>query len=308
MKVLFVYRLNTIVSDRPAERQFARFLTESGVITDIFILRGNARKAYTKGALELYRHLRNNHYDLIHGFYSYTSMVAALVSPVPVICSLIGSDLMQASSAMRRLISIFSRIFWKRTFVMSQQMQKVMPGTIILPTGVDFSAFYPADRATACHKVGFDPDKYNIIFITSAIERPVKNLPLAQKGVAMLPADKFAFHVLVKIPHAELVHYYNAADLLLMTSLSEGSPNVVKEALACNCPVLSTDVGDVAERIDGVAGCRITAADPHEIARHITELAQEKAICNGRTAITALDWKNIATTAIKHYKAVLGKD
>ena len=51
--------------------------------------------------------------------------------------------------------------------------------------------------------------------------------------------------------------YMNAADCLLLTSDSEGSPNVIKEAMACNCPIVTTDVGDVRERLVNLEGCYI---------------------------------------------------
>ena len=54
----------------------------------------------------------------------------------------------------------------------------------------------------------------------------------------------------------------NAADVLLLTSDAEGSPMVVKEAMACNVPVVSTAVGDVADVIGGTEGCYITQPGP----------------------------------------------
>jgi len=56
--------------------------------------------------------------------------------------------------------------------------------------------------------------------------------------------------------------WLNASNVLLLTSLHEGSPTVVKEALACGLPVVSVDVGDVAERIEGIEGCHLAVATP----------------------------------------------
>ena len=48
----------------------------------------------------------------------------------------------------------------------------------------------------------------------------------------------------------QLVKYYNSVDCLILTSFHEGSPNVIKEAMACNLPIVSTKVGDVEEIIN----------------------------------------------------------
>jgi teichuronic acid biosynthesis glycosyltransferase TuaC len=58
----------------------------------------------------------------------------------------------------------------------------------------------------------------------------------------------------------------NAADLLLLTSLTEGSPQVIKEAMACNCPIVATDVGDIREIIGYTDGCYITTFKPSDVA------------------------------------------
>ena len=67
--------------------------------------------------------------------------------------------------------------------------------------------------------------------------------------------------------HDEVVDYMCAADALVMTSLSEGSPNAIKEAMACNCPIVVTDVGDVRWVTEGIEGTYVADAyEPGEIA------------------------------------------
>ncbi len=51
-------------------------------------------------------------------------------------------------------------------------------------------------------------------------------------------------------PHSQLPDWYRAADLVLLSSWSEGLPNVLREAVSCGRPFVSTDVGSVREIVD----------------------------------------------------------
>jgi glycosyltransferase involved in cell wall biosynthesis len=93
----------------------------------------------------------------------------------------------------------------------------------------------------------------------------------------------------------------NAADALILTSLNEGSPNVIKEAMACNCPIVSTDVGDVRDIIGNTQGCFVTNFDYTEIADKIYE-ATNYGTTNGSNMIKNLTSKTIAGKIIDIYK------
>ena len=103
------------------------------------------------------------------------------------------------------------------------------------------------------------------------------------------------------------MYYYNAADVLLLTSLSEGSPNIIKEAMACNCPIVSTDVGDVKENIYNTEGCFISSYDPSDIANKIQKASNYgKSRTNGRENITHLNNNIVAKQILNIYnEAVL---
>src|SRR4030042_4531165 len=104
-----------------------------------------------------------------------------------------------------------------------------------------------------------------------------------------------------------IIHYLNAADVLLLTSFHEGSPNVIKEAMACNCPVVSTDVGDVRWVVGNTSGYYISSFDPGELAEKI-KLAivfrEKHRQTNGRDRISelGLDSETVAKKIIDVYK------
>ncbi len=101
--------------------------------------------------------------------------------------------------------------------------------------------------------------------------------------------------------------YLNATDVLLLTSKWEGSPNVIKEAMACNCPIVSTNVGDVKWLLDGVEGCFITTNDPRDVADKINKALNFKSKTKGRDKLFRLgfDSEHIAKKIIKVYEELI---
>lgn len=98
---------------------------------------------------------------------------------------------------------------------------------------------------------------------------------LARAALATLPG--VALDVIADVPFAEMPWAYAACDALVCTSLDEGSPNCVKEALACGLSVVSVDVGDVPELLSGLTNCEVVPADPQAIGR-----ALQRTIADGR--------------------------
>jgi glycosyltransferase involved in cell wall biosynthesis len=173
----------------------------------------------------------------------------------------------------------------------------------VIPNGVDLEKFKPAEKSIALRAAKFKKDK-NIIFV-SDINSKVKNYDLAKRSVAMLGRNDLDLHVVTGVLQDELSYYYSAADLLILTSLWEGSPNVIKEAMACNCPIVSTDVGDVKEIISGVPGCYITSFDPKDIAEKIKSALDYGKRTSGRMKIRDLEIGIVSEKIHDVYKRVM---
>jgi glycosyltransferase involved in cell wall biosynthesis len=137
----------------------------------------------------------------------------------------------------------------------------------VIPCGIDLTRFKPTDSSACKQQLGWDPKSFHVLFASSNGD-PVKRPWLAKAAVEKCkPLGCSAeIHFVSAIPTAEMPLWLNASDALLLTSLHEGSPTIVKEALACDLPVVSVDVGDVAERIENVDGCHLAAADPEALA------------------------------------------
>jgi glycosyltransferase involved in cell wall biosynthesis len=97
----------------------------------------------------------------------------------------------------------------------------------------------------------------------------------------------------------------SACDALLLTSDVEGSPMVIKEAMACNLPVVSVRVGDVPEVIGGVPGCALAERDPDDIAAKLVEILREPRRSEGRSHIDHLRNENIAAQVIEVFDHAL---
>jgi glycosyltransferase involved in cell wall biosynthesis len=137
----------------------------------------------------------------------------------------------------------------------------------VIASGVDTARFRPRDRAEARLRRGLLPGERRVLLVAGHGARAEKRVELAEAAVAQLPG--VVLEVVSAVPFADMPWVYASADLLVLTSLAEGSPNCVKEALACALPVVSVDVGDVHETIAGLTNCAIVPAHPDPLAHAI---------------------------------------
>ncbi len=307
MNVLFVYRgygsklMNAVVDNQ------ARAIAAHPDVRLFTCPIAGGGKNYLKYPGKIRKMVKKHKIDIIHAHYSLSGFVASLAfSGKAVVCSLMGSDVWDKTVS-RPFIPFFRRFMWKMTIVKSVQMQEACRGSVMVPNGVDMENFRPFDKSLCFDRSGFDPKDKNILFVAKVADMPVKNIALAQTAVQLLTENykiNAKLQVLENISFPDLPYYYNAADLLLLTSRTEGSPNVVKEALACNCPVVSTDVGDVKELIGEIEGCYITSNEAEDVAEKIKLSLEYKGTINTREKITHLDNKIIAEKIVKLYKDV----
>ena len=138
-------------------------------------------------------------------------------------------------------------------------------------------------------------------------DRIEKQYELADRALATVRQRGQGIDPLVVFnkPHRELPTYMNAADLLLLTSSREGSPNAIKEAMACTLPIVSTDVGDVRQVIGTTDNCVLADASPEDIARGIEQVLDTGRRTNGRESIVSLSAEVIGQRVLDIYTSVL---
>jgi glycosyltransferase involved in cell wall biosynthesis len=312
VNVLFVCSGNKKGNEiSPIVSRQALSLTNIGLEVSIFKIEGKGLLSYLKNRNKLKKELTQNNFDLIHAHYSFSGILAGISTrKIPIITSLMGSDV--KVSVFWKCIILFSNSFlWKKTIVKAERMLHdiKLKNVHVIPNGVDFEVFKPIDSRIAKSKVNFTDRKKYVIFVSDP-ERKEKNFELALKAIDRLQKkSNVELYVVFNengLSAEAICDFMNAADALLMTSMYEGSPNVIKEAMACNCPIVSTDVGDVNNVIGTTNGCFITDNNPENIARKL-----EKAInfgkTNGRKNIDYLNSKKIALEISNLYQHVLQK-
>jgi glycosyltransferase involved in cell wall biosynthesis len=250
--------------------------------------------------------------DIVHVMYGGVMawLVTKTVRARPTIVTFHGSDLLGETLAgpWRQMIAGLgvrcSRQSAHRAsgvVVVSPALRDVLPATVsrsrirVIPCGIDVNRFIPLDRQECRRQLGWSNDRMVVLFNSNGGD-PVKRPALAYAAVEALqragvPAE---LRELRDRPYAEMPTFLNAGDVLLLTSRHEGSPTIVKEALACNVPVVSVDVGDVRQRIEGIAGCYLAEPDAQDLGAKLRMVAEGPRRIEGRSGIASLSIESVA--------------
>lgn len=237
---------------------------------DYFFITGKGFRGYLACLPRLLQQLRYRQYHLIHAHVVMASLLANLQRAVPVISTFHGSDI---NNPWLRVLSLLASALSRQTIYVSQRLKdKAMytptKTSFVIPCGVNFTLFTPRSKLQSRQPLGLSPGRTYILF-SSHFSNPVKNYALARNAVALLDDDTITLLELTNYSREDVALLLTAVDLALITSHSEGSSQFLKEALACNCPVVSTDVGDARLVMSGIAGCYLTASEPKAVATSI---------------------------------------
>ena len=303
MKILIVCSA-TNQEIAPFIQEQADSLKKCGEMVDFFLIRQKGIKGYLQALPELKARIKDFNPDIIHAHYGLSGLLANLQRKIPVVTTFHGSDI--NDSKVLRWSKWAIRLSAHSIFVSQKiiDIANVQKQYSLLPCGIDTDSFCPKGKREARQKLGWDAMATYILF-AGAQDNVVKNYPLAKKAVDLSPKAKLV--ELKGYNRDEVNLALNAADVALMTSFSEGSPQFIKEAMACNCPIVSTDVGDVKELIEDTDGCYITTFESDSVVENLQKalnFAAKKGRTNGRSRLeaTGLTDKQIATKLIEIYK------
>lgn len=261
--------------------------------------------------------------DLIHIMYGgvMADLVTKSVDLIPTVVTFHGSDLLgeNLSGFWRTIISRFGiYASWRAArrangiIVVSKIIQEALPKFIpkskvsIIPCGIDLERFQVLDREHCCKALGWDPYCFNILFNGNSGD-PVKRPYLARHAVNALQQCGMhtQLHEMRGAPNHQVPTWLNASDVVLLTSLHEGSPTIIKEALACNVPVVSVEVGDVRERIEGIEGCYLSLPDVRDLSQKLALVFKRRKKVDGRSKVESLSLENVARQLVSFYEKLL---
>lgn len=324
MKVLFVSSGNS--SDfniAPFIKTQGESLRDIGVDVQYFLVCGKGIFGYLKASIELKNYLKKQFIDIIHAHYGWCGIVALLSrQKQKIVVSFMGDDIVGTVGKNLQYTLIGNVVAWLNIFLARHFYDYVIvksddllsrinrnKNIAVIPNGVDFNSFYEIYSADIQKKVEFKVGKKCIVFVSNP-SRPEKNYELANQAVLRADIPDTELLPIYNIPNHNLVYYYNTAACLVLTSFHEGSPNVIKEAMACNCPIVSTDVGDVSWVFGKTEGCFVASFDPQDFAAKIKlaiDFVKQKGRTKGRERIfeLGLDAKTVAKKILAVYRKVI---
>jgi glycosyltransferase involved in cell wall biosynthesis len=297
-----------------------RSLRQIGVEVEVVEVEGMARVRYLQTYPRMLRLASKA--DVIHGHYGYCGWLARAQVGAPVVVSFMGSDLLgvpRADGTLKPLSRVVARLdrWFARTvsavIVKSPEMASVLRPVraLTIPNGVDLDEFCPVDRTDARMALGLDPTRRYVLF-GGKPSNPRKGYPLARAAVERVSAllkEPVELLVLEGVSARDVPLYMSAAEALVMTSLIEGSPNVVKEAMASDLPVIAVPVGDVTDLLAGVEQCAVVPRDVEAIADALADVLQAGARSDGRAALVrlGLDAATVARRVLSVYEEVVSR-
>ncbi len=238
----------------------------------------------------------------------YGTMVAAITRLVagmkPFVITFRGSDLLGTSNpgwkwrlrdAVGKLLSLWAAAGARRIVVNGTGLLTALPVFLRnkahnLPNGINTEIFSPVPLPEARARLGWDTEEKIVLFNAGVGSgQVVKNRPLAEETIQLLRQRITAVRLeaISACSREEVALLMNASDALLVTSLHEGSPDLVKEALACNLPVVSVPCGDVPERLSGVSHSSVQPYHAGMLAAALETVCKAGGRSNGREQLFA---------------------
>ena len=310
----------------PFVEEQARALQQRGCEVVFYGVQGKGLLGYLRALPALRRMIRAERPDLVHAHYGLSGLLANLQRIVPVLTTYHGSDINVPS--VLRFSKIAMRLSAHNIFVSQRNVTLALsPNGLItsrlkkrytlLPCGVNLPLSWSEMQTQQVEQLTLNQwvqEKLNAgvkhVLFAGAFDNAVKDAALAKAAINELTIEG------VKVELIELKGYnrnqvnalmYNC-DTLLMTSKTEGSPQVIKEAMACGCPIVSMDVGDVAERVSGVEGCYVVPTrEPKDIAEALRKAIAFEGKTNGRERILEMGLSNeqVAERLMAIYESIV---
>ena len=321
IRVLVVTNLWPYEGD-PSYGCFIRSQMESlrplGVDYSVLFVNGREAKSnYWKSVGALHRMLRANSFDLVHAHMGLAGWVARCQFRLPLVVSFLGNDVLGKFTNIGR-VTLYDRFLMASSFVLARMARAVivksdemkkklgLASAHVIPTGVDLGVFRPFSQTEARRALGLDQSTKFVLFPYDP-KRGEKRYDLVVAAIQRVREQFPNTEILCVhgVPQEQMPYYLNAADVLVLASQLEGSPNTVKEALAVNLPVVTVPVGDTPKLLRETEGNFLVPRDPNSIARAVMEALKRGGRAESRQMVNPLSEEVTARRVLGVYESVL---
>jgi len=276
-------------------------LKKKGLEVEYYLIIGKGFIGYAQNILRLRKYLKSNRYDIVHAHSGLSGLVLSFAGRKKFIVTFHGSDI---NAWKTRFLSMIPILRSSVNIFVSQALKDktifVKRKSVVIPCGIDLDLFKLIKKDDAKDILKLRTEK-KIILFSSSFDNKIKNYELAKNVIDNLDF-LVEFLEIKNRTREEVVYLLNAVDALLLTSHSEGSPQIIKEALACNCPIVSLDVGDVKDRIEDVDNSFIS--DQEGLTANLMKVLNSESRSNGREYIESFSNSIIADELVKIYTKV----
>ena len=289
-------------------------IRKQGIKVDIYPIKRKGILGYLYHIFELNFNLlfRKNKIDIIHAINGLSGIVASFQPFKKYLVTFIGSDIYNTNERKLLKLIIISKIRIS-IFVNSEMLYLAgnPSNNEVVPFGIDLTKFHPLEKSLCRKILNMNTDTFYVLF-GSKFDKPVKNSKLIHDAIKIINRRDIVLLELNGISEDILNTLYNAIDVLVLTSFQEGSPTVIKEAMACNCPIIATKVGDIEWLFGNEPGHYLASFDARDVAEKILkvkELNLSNFRTRGRSRITklGLDSENIAKRIIHVYSLIISE-
>lgn len=294
MKILEVSRYKNNFADRqlPFVTEQGEAIRALGNEVEYFLVRGN----YVKAVRDLKKKIREFKPDIVHAHYGLSAITAELQSLAPVVTTFHNGE---THNWHVNLMTSFMSLRAKHVIYVAPHIREKVyfkaPNYSIIPCGVTLEDCFLMDKSEARKKLGWPPNKKYVMF-GGAFSNLRKNYALLRDAIAKLQTANDQWQIecveMKGLTRSQCVLRMNACDVFALPTKNEGSPQALKEAMACNCPVVATDVADIKYLLGDLPGHYILlnkkgtpsdwVGDEHS-ADELAELLKQALAFNGRT-------------------------
>ena len=308
MKVLIVHSGNAVAGNSEKYtfvREQGESLRALGVEVEYFAVVGKGAKGYLSNYRRLQVAIKEFQPSLIHAHFGLCGALCVMQSKVPVVITCHNGETLSWYGNIITSLAIHRAA---HTICVAQHIYDKLylkpKNYTIKPCGIEITEVM--DKTIAQQKMNLPKDKINILF-GGSFSNLRKNVALANAALNILNRDDINLIELKGFSREQVTLLYNACDMLLLPTKSEGSPQVLKEAMAYNCPIVATDVADIAYLLDGVSNSYVTTFEPADVADKILRVIESGERTNGRERIMQLQLTNneVAKTIKTIYESLL---